>query len=181
MSLKIQSTIEYGKGGIKLSNLATFYQGLVQNKVSVGLQRGTKQEVLLRAVKNEYGYQKGRIKIGKKTHSFDTNVPPRPFVRLYIYQDKKKNISNNYVIGIEHAYAEMNGQQRGGKRFAHNVLSYVGRMTELDMKNIILIYDRLQANAPYTVKKKGFDHPLLETGEMVGKIKYKVSKNGSKN
>lgn len=42
------------------------------------------------------------------------------------------------------------------------------------MKQNILVGDRFVPNAPATIRKKGFDHPLYEHGDLVNSIKYEI-------
>ena len=47
------------------------------------------------------------------------------------------------------------------------------------MKDIILSNSRLKPNSPATVEIKGFDYPLVNSGQLVQSIDYRVKKRGA--
>ena len=56
------------------------------------------------------------------------------------------------------------------------LMQTLGSQTAAESKRIIKGGTELQHNAPATVKKKGFDKPLFETGLMIKNISYEVEK-----
>ena len=52
---KTVCTLTYGKKGIKLKNIGDYYQGLVDNKVTVGVHKGAGKNVVQKAIWNEFG------------------------------------------------------------------------------------------------------------------------------
>ena len=161
--MAIYSKIEFKQRDIRLADIPKFYQGLMENKVSIGVhnkqdKRPKKKSNLDIAYINEFG-------LG--------NVPARPFVRLYLYPKKLQRVMNEY----RNRYNE---QIRQGVKppitSAKNVLKDVGILGQVEMRDIILSNTILQPNALKTIELKGFDYPLVETGRLVEAIKYKVEK-----
>lgn len=93
-------------------------------------------------------------------------VPPRPFMRYasMVFASTRKSIENRIAKKVF-----------SGKITAEQALGQIG----IAMENCIV--DSIQQgtwapNAPYTVKKKGFDKPLIETGHMWQTVSSKVVK-----
>lgn len=110
------------------------------------------------AIWNEYGTQ---------------TIPPRPAFRRgaehaiqtnrRLLQSQLQNIVRRKLMGRE---AEADQSLRV-------VLTQIGRSAVAETKRIIKAGDELP-NAPKTVAKKGFNHPLYETGRLLDCVEYEV-------
>lgn len=121
------------------------------------------ESVAKRAEKLEYGF----------TASLDTPagpvkvvIPPRPFMRLAsaYFTVERRDIENRIAKKLF-----------SGKITAEQALGQIG----LAMEGFIVksIKDGgWTPNAPYTIRKKGFDKPLIETGHMWQTVSSKVVK-----
>jgi len=158
------SKIEFKKRDVRLKDVPKFLQGLIENKVTVGIHQT--QDKRPRGKSNVYIGYINEFGLG--------NFPPRPFVRLYLYPEKTYRVMNEY----RNRYNE---QIRQGLKTpimsAKNVLKDVGEIAQKEMRDIILSNTMLISNAPKTIELKGFDYPLVETGRLVNAIKYKVEKS----
>lgn len=87
------------------------------------------------------------------------NIPPRPFFRNSIKENEKKWVE---------AY------KQGLKKRENNVVERVGVLASSDIKATIT---KLQTppNAPSTIKQKGSNNPLIDTGLLRASIDYKVN------
>jgi len=117
--------------------------------VDIGVQSDESEQLLIIAGANEFGTE---------------NIPARPFIRSTVdqledkYADKTKRLAGSLLDG------------RLSKREA---LSLLGQIVEGDIKNTIVTL-REPPNDPSTVKKKGSDNPLVDTGLLGGSIRYIV-------
>lgn len=141
-------------------------------KVSVGVLGGGEQTWL--ASIHEYGC---RIKVTPKMRKYlaatglhlkatttHITIPERAFLRNG-YDECKDDV-------IAKAEAVL-GDVIGGKMSADNLFELVGLL----MKSRIQDYARDLDSPPlhpYTVEKKGSSNPLVDTGDMIGAIDYKV-------
>lgn len=87
------------------------------------------------------------------------NIPPRPFFRNSIKENEKKWVE---------AY------KQGLKKRENNAVERVGVLASSDIKATIT---KLQTppNAPSTIKQKGSNNPLIDTGLLRASIDYKVN------
>lgn len=97
------------------------------------------------AYKNEYGWG---------------NIPPRPFFRDTIKAQKK----NWGVLARDAAKAGYSVEK---------ILGLVGLAMQNDIQMSITQW-RIPPNSPYTIAKKGFDKPLIDTSLMRDSIKYEI-------
>ena len=97
------------------------------------------------AYKNEYGWG---------------NIPPRPFFRDTIKAQKK----NWGVLARDAAKAGYSVEK---------ILGLVGLQMQNDIQHSIMTWTT-PPNAPYTVAKKGFNKPLIDTSLLVDSIKSEV-------
>lgn len=87
------------------------------------------------------------------------NTPPRPFMRTCVQRRSKnwkKYLRDNLV-----RYDD-----------PRHPLSELARNMVDDLKDYIKIWTR-PPNAPSTIKKKGFNDPLVETGRMMDSVGWK--------
>lgn len=108
------------------------------------------QSIPLRAALNEFGHG---------------NVPPRPFFRNMIH-DKSPSWPATISLNLRLTnYSVEETLRRVGEGIA-------GQLTA----SILNFWT--PALAPSTVKRKGFDKPLIEHGDMINAIGYEVNGNG---
>lgn len=105
--------------------------------------------------------------------SIKNNIPARSFL-LSPIRYKLPNSLREYGESLKTIFVEQS---------LHSALNLVGILGVDVIKNTILMSDngegRLKPNAPYTIKKKGFDHPLLETSFLFDHISYKIQNDKS--
>lgn len=106
------------------------------------------QNVATVAFWNEYGTEK---------------APPRPFMRT--------TITNNKVKWAEtvRKLVPLHGENKS--------LLQLGELIKGDLVASILNWTD-PPNAPYTVKKKGFNKPLVDTAQMSRSISYELTSDG---
>lgn len=144
----------------KLIRLLNFLGGR-QRSVEVGLVDGTRQEVLDRAAINEFGAP--------------PFIPRRPWFSATVDQN-----TDRYLKKLEESFwEEFRAPQRGVDGNA--LREKVAQMVVDDLKEAITqrkFWPKENPsainNAPETIRKKGFDHPLIETGELLESIRYKI-------
>ena len=96
----------------------------------------------------------------------EARTPPRPFMRYasLLFSADRRNIERNIAK-----------KMFSGKITAEQALGQIG--LAMEAKIVTSIRDgNWTPNAPYTVKKKGFDKPLIETGHMWQTVSSKVVK-----
>lgn len=108
---------------------------------------------------------KGFMELGK-TKAHVINIPARPYIRA--------TIDGNEELFLRHADT-LADEILDGNMTKHEALTEIGQLIEGETKKY-MINLRSPANAPSTIKKKGSDNPLIDTGLLVGSIRYAVSK-----
>ena len=88
----------------------------------------------------------------------------RPFVQAQL-----RNIAATMLSNAPNKKAEL-------EKIQNVLLSQIGRATVKRVKDIIK-QGTTAPNAPATIKKKGFDHPLYDKGVLLENIKYEVEEN----
>lgn len=88
------------------------------------------------------------------------NVPPRPFFRQTIAA-KKKDWSHNVGVGLSKGLS------------IKDTLSLVGESAVGDIQETIKEFSD-PPNARYTIEKKGFNDPLIDTGHMWKSVTSRV-------
>ena len=134
-------------------------------------------------VKLEFGvtnnkYPEKNISVGQVAiiNEYGTEtIPPRPAFRIglerSVTKNKKlidaalKNITNHLLTGRKDSI----------QRQLTQALTQIGKSAKKETKDIIK-QGSMSPNAPLTIKKKGFDHPLWETGLLHDSVDYLVSK-----
>lgn len=122
---------------------------LFKKEITVGLHGDVGGDILSRGIYNEYGTK---------------NIPERSFIRAG-YDTEKNNIINDAEKLTRKVVAmEIKPQT------AANLLGDAtkGRIQEfaIDLRD--------PPNAESTIKQKGSSNPLVDTGQMIGAIDYKV-------
>ena len=134
-------------------------------------------------IKLEFGvtnnkYPEKNISVGQVAiiNEYGTEtIPPRPAFRIglerSVTKNKKlidaalKNITNHLLTGRKDSI----------QRQLTQALTQIGKSAKKETKDIIK-QGSMTPNAPLTIKKKGFDHPLWETGLLHDSVEYLVSK-----
>lgn len=91
------------------------------------------------------------------------NIPPRPTLEPTVSENKAR-ISEMYRKSIE---ATLNGQNGRAE------LEKIGLWTSTKVKDKFGS-DELVPNAPITIKKKGSDRPLIDTGQLRNAVTYVI-------
>jgi len=99
-------------------------------------------------------------------HFGTENIPERPFVDLAADENR------GWQTQIDKAIGNFLDKNVTLESEAHKV----GAIAVKDMQNLIENKRVPPPNSPSTIKKKGFDHPLYETGSMFEAIAYKIKK-----
>ena len=114
----------------------------------------------------------------------DLSIPPRPFIRINLYEETGERIKES----LEHDLTTM---LKFHPRLAENpTKATVRTMQNLGNKAVVLQRQKAamggfaksvnstgkdqEKNSSITVRIKGFNHPLFETGEMVSTISSEV-------
>lgn len=159
--------------------------------VDIGIQSDESETLLIIAGANEfgatinhpggtpYGYKteqdakKGRVQFLKKgegyavlgeTKPHTIQIPARPYIRSTVDQN-----AEDYYRHAE----TLSGLMMDGELDKFEALSLMGQKIESDIKNTI-INVRSPPNARSTIRKKGSDNPLVDTGLLGGSIRYVV-------
>lgn len=98
-------------------------------------------------------------------HEFGTETMPARPLQVVTYERDKKQLAN---VGSEMLTSFIKGKS------ASVALSQFGNWYSDRMKYTIALGQGFAKLSPYTIKRKGHDHPLYETGRLVQSIKYKV-------
>lgn len=145
---------------VKLMN----FLGGKQRSVSVGLPDGTDPEVLMRGVINEYGAPLQKI-------------PSRPWFSATVDANAKRYLD---IMSDRFWKAYRNPD---AKKTGNDIRAEVAQAIVDDLQTSILdkkwwpskaSTTEALHNAEKTKAKKGFDHPLIETGELHDAIRYEM-------
>lgn len=112
------------------------------------------------AIWNEYGTDK---------------IPPRPAFRRGLEAGVAKNrkLIDAQLRNI--AQQALSGRNANMNRSLTVMLTQIGKSAKAATKQIIKTGSETP-NAPATVAKKGFNHPLFETGLLLDHVEYEISK-----
>lgn len=123
--------------------------------VDVGLI-DAEPEVVLRGMINEYGWEKG-------------NIPARPWFSTVV--DAR---SQDWMRLWTAEFWRIFKNPDSGKTAKH-LQKYIAEIMQADIADSIEQGDWVP-NAESTIAKKGFDWPLVETGELANSITYRLSR-----
>lgn len=112
------------------------------------------------AIYNEYGTEK---------------IPPRPAFRRGLEHavDANKKLAGAQLKNITQRI--LTGRRAEAVKSMTVLLTQIGRSAKAKTREIIKTGDETP-NAPATVARKGFDHPLYETGVLLDSVDYEVTK-----
>ena len=99
---------------------------------------------------------------GKKTH-----IPPRPMLRMTARLKSKDWVKQSGELSKE----VMSGKLKGAAAY-----ETMGMLIADDIKSVMNTSSLFTPNAPSTVKRKGKNTPLIDTGELRDAVDYKVYK-----
>lgn len=100
-------------------------------------------------------------------------IPPRPAFRRGIEHslDVNKKLIRSQLKNI--AQRVLTGRKVEARRSQVVLLTQIGKSAQAKTREIIRTGDETP-NAPATVAKKGFDHPLFEKGLLLDSVSYEV-------
>jgi hypothetical protein len=130
--------------------------------VNVGFQEGTATKTQVKGQRKQTaGLSIPQIAAGNE---FGTNIPARPFMSTSF--DENKALINKAIQG---EYTKI----LDGKRTAEKSLGLIGQlMTKLIVQKIRAIVS--PPNSPRTIAIKKSSKPLIDFGQMVQSVRYKV-------
>lgn len=184
---RIKCSIKLRPRDLRLKDVVRFYGAIASNKVTVGVHGTQGVSNVKKAVANEFGgiftitktrkvrMANGRYATLKAGTQF--RIPPRPFVRLYLYPNKVKRIQGEYIARISE---EIRHGFKTPVAKARSVLKDVAFVAQKQMQETIQGNTTLEPNAPFTIARKGFDYPLVEKGNLLNSIKGKVKPIGGR-
>lgn len=155
------------KGDVDIKDIKSFVKLLANRYVTVGVHKaegsrknsisGTK--VIDYACYNEFGHE--------------GHPPERSFVRRLAHDNEaKQDIKDKQ---IEEMKKISKAHYKGNKvNLINNLYGEIGKVALKRMTFYIENPSTFIGNAERTVKNKGFDHPLLDTGLLVKSLKAKV-------
>ena len=117
--------------------------------VDIGVHEGESDDVKQKATNNEFG---------------SGTTPERSFIRSTIDENAER-----YAKAAE----ILLGLMVDGEISKFEALERMGQQIEKDIKEKIVNIKR-PPNSPRTIEIKGFDNPLIHTGEMLGSIRYVI-------
>lgn len=91
------------------------------------------------------------------------DIPSRPFMRQS-FDENRKNLEQILEEGF--------GDLLDGKILPSSVLNKAGKELKTKMKKKIVDF-KTPPNAPSTIRKKGFDNPLIHTKKLLRSIEFK--------
>lgn len=105
-------------------------------------------------------------------------IPPRPSFRMGAEKSIKKNTKNITAYLQTMAQVALSSKKVNKKQIDKllvDLLDTIGEDAVKQTKKIIQSGETVN-NAPATVKKKGFDHPLYETGFLLKNVEFIIGK-----
>jgi len=104
-------------------------------------------------------------------------APPRPAMQIGmdIAVNKHKKMIEGYLQNYKMAIKrkDRNAALKYIKKLRKNLYTQIGRSAVKEVKNIITSGSTV-TNAPATIAKKGFNHPLYEEGVYLANVNFEV-------
>jgi len=141
------------------NNYKKSFRDLSSKKVAVGVFKESGENVRIRAIVNEYG----TTKAGKNRNIV---IPERSFLRSTFNKNYKK---------ISKKFSKIPKLIRSGRFDVTRELRLIGLYQKNQIKKTIIRF-KDPGNALSTIKNKGFDNPLIETGQLLKSISFKILK-----
>lgn len=136
---------------------------LAELEVHIGYQRGEET-----VVSDDGKSRADLVDIAMWNELGTVNIPSRPFMRDSV--DKHKDDINHMLTAQKDAL--LNGSS------ARKILETIG-LFQQDLIQTEIEQGDFVANAPSTIKKKGSDKPLIDTGTMKNSVHYWIVKKGN--
>jgi hypothetical protein len=130
-------------------------------------------DVKLGALPGAYDNEMTYSEVLAINHFGTPTIPPRPVLRIAaerIVQNSPKTDDGVFTV-IHNLIVNPKDSKQTLKIF----LTSVGQQSVAEAKRIIDNITDLQENAPATVKKKKFNQPLYETGELEDHLGYEIT------
>lgn len=141
--------------GVSLQDLKRFTEQLAGKELNAGVlrtagkEKKTGADLVDVATWNEYGTE---------------HIPKRPFMRIAERRNEKK--WQKLAEGVAEKAIEGMGVDQG--------LDLLGNQIVGDIQEVIGNRNLLAPNAPGTIKQKGSDAPLIDTGQLRQSISFEV-------
>ena len=197
MAYTVTTKLERKGNGIKVEDAITFFRSLEKNKVSSGIHSDVGKHIVQKAAHTEFGsaqiipvFPDGWV--GKDIpQGFDKpygsvgtkRVPPRPAIRMFLYQDMRQGITDEYALELNR---QKHAKLKNPKINATQTLEKVGQECVYMQRDKMARggFDQStndtglnpEVNGDRTVAYKGFDDPWVQTGETISAVDYKVTK-----
>jgi len=121
--------------------------------VDIGIQADEDEQLIIIAAANEFG---------------TITIPARSYIRSTVDEN------NDKYLGVS---KKLMGKIVSGDMTKTEALAIMGQMIEGDIKRKIISL-RSPPNAPSTIRAKGSDNPLVDTGLLGGSIRFVVKSEG---
>ena len=124
-------------------------------------------EVSAGILENSGNYAKGQslVDVAIWNEYGTSRIPSRPFIR--ISSDDNRNAWGKLAENCA-------GKVLRGNMSARSAGEAVGQQMVKDIKKVFGDKGKLAPNAPSTIKKKGHDKPLIDTGKLRDSVNYRV-------
>ena len=99
-----------------------------------------------------------------------SNIPSRPFLRI-AFDDNRKAWEGLAEDLLDQIVDRCMSASQVGKT--------MGKRMQKDIREVIGDKSRLAPNAPSTIRRKGHDKPLIDTGTMQKRVNYRVEGGGA--
>ena len=98
------------------------------------------------------------------------HIPSRPFLRI-AFDDNRKAWEGLAEDLLDQIVDRCMSASQVGKT--------MGKRMQKDIRDVIGDKSRLAPNAPSTIRRKGHDKPLIDTGTMQKRVNYRVEGGGA--
>lgn len=119
------------------------------SQVDIGIHADEDQQLIVIAAANEFGTE---------------HIPARSFIRSTVDENGQR-----YAQAAE----GLLGRMVDGEISKFQALELMGQLIEADIKKKIVALHE-PPNAPATIRRKGSDNPLIDTGNMLQSIRYVI-------
>ena len=127
-------------------------------------------ELRLGATEGSYDNDMTFAEVLAINHFGSETIPPRPVLRIAAEKTIPKNKKR-----IQAYLHNLIVNPKDAKRLETVLLTTLGQQSIAEAKRIIDNITDLQENAPATIKKKGFNKPLYETGDLEKHLGYEIT------
>lgn len=137
------------------------------------------KEIILKLGVNDVAYPDGtRLGDVAEWDEYGTETsPPRPANRMGLERavNKNKKMVQGYLRNLSMAglMKDKNMARKLSRERKIKLFTQIGRSAKKETQDIIRA-GSTAPNAPATIRKKGFNHPLKETGKYLDNINYEV-------